>query len=374
MSVDGVLSLNGNQPGTIDDNFLGRSRFTLGDEGRAVFVPQSSIVVATGALSPTAARADSGFGRVVRVVSDLRSVTRQAIVTWRPFIPDNARRFFGDVVASYTLTGIRASQRGYDGAAFGDPSTKEWARGDLDARHLFVVQAVFRPFGDQRAMFFISGRAQSGLPFTPLVSGDVNGDGLANDRAFITDSPALRSLIASSSSNVAQCLTSQMGRAAGRNSCEGPWTAQMNAGLHLGADYLRNHRLDVDSTSRIRSVGSTSWFMAAIFAVGEARRCRTRRCSRFAASTGAEPPFVYAVNQRFGSTRPSTTTLRAPFRVTLDVGIDIARSLSEQMLDRWLRAGRAGQPGTRLSSAELLRRFARRSPIRSPSCYSRRIL
>ena len=36
----GVLSLNGNRPGTLDDNFLGESRFTLGDEGRAVFVPQ----------------------------------------------------------------------------------------------------------------------------------------------------------------------------------------------------------------------------------------------------------------------------------------------------------------------------------------------
>jgi hypothetical protein len=334
----------------------------LGDEGRAVLVPQSSIVAATGALSPTAARADSGFGRVVRVVSDLRSITRQAIVTWRPFIPDNARRFFGDVVASYTLTGIRASQRGYDGAAFGDPSTKEWARGDLDARHLFVVQAVFRPFGDQRAMFFLSGRAQSGFPFTPLVSGDVNGDGLANDRAFIADSPALRSLIASSPSNVAQCLTSQIGHASGRNSCEGPWTAQMNAGLHLGADYLRNHRLDVVLNfanplggldqllhgSNLRGWGGPAVPDQTLYTVRGFDATQSR--------------FVYAVNERFGNTRPMSTTLRAPFRMTLDVGIDIAPALSDQILDRWLRAGRAGQPGTKLSSAELARRFATTVP------------
>ncbi len=362
VSVDGVLSLNGNQPGTLDDNFLGHSRFTLGDEGRAVFVPASSIVAATGALSPTAARADSGFGRVVRVVSDLRSVTRQAIVTWRPFIPDNARRFFGDVVASYTLTGIRASQRGYDGAAFGDPSTKEWARGDLDARHLFVVQAVFRPFGDQRAMFFLSGRAQSGLPFTPLVSGDVNGDGLANDRAFIADSPALRSLIASSASNVAQCLTAQIGHTAGRNSCEGPWTAQMNAGLHLGADYLRNHRLDVVLNFANPVAGLDQLLHGSNLRGWGGPAVPDQTLYTVRGFDATQNRFVYAVNERFGNTRPTSTTVRAPFRMTLDVGIDIAPALSDQILDRWLRAGRAGQPGTKLSSAELARRFATTVP------------
>jgi hypothetical protein len=362
VSIDGVLSLNGHQPGTVDDNLLRQSRFTLSDEGRAVFVPPSSIVGATGALSPTAARADNAFGRVVRVVSDLRSVSKQAIVTWRPFIPDNARRFFGDVVASYTLTGIRASQRGYDGAAFGDPSTLEWARGDLDARHLFVVQAVFRPFGDQRAMFFLSGRAQSGLPFTPLVSGDVNGDGLANDRAFIADSPSLRSLIASAPSSVAQCLTSQIGRAAGRNSCEGPWTAQMNAGLHLGADYLRNHRLDVVLNFANPLAGLDQLLHGSNLRGWGGPAVPDQTLYTVRGFDATQNRFIYAVNERFGNTRPTSTTLRAPFRMTLDVGIDIAPALSDQILDRWLRAGRGGQPGPKLSATELARRFATTVP------------
>ena len=362
VSVDGILSHNGNQPGTIDDNFVRQSRFALSDEGRPVFVPASSIVGTTGALSPTAARADSAFGRVVRVVSDLRSVSKQAIVTWRPFIPNNARRFFGDVAASYTLTDIRSSQRGYDGAAFGDPSTKEWARGDLDARHLFVIQAVFRPFGDQRAMFFLSGRAQSGLPFTPLVSGDVNGDGLANDRAFIADSPALRSLIASSPSNVANCLTSQIGHAAGRNSCEGPWTAQVNAGLHLGADYLRNHRLDVALNFANPLAGLDQLLHGSNLRGWGGPAVPDQTLYTVRGFDATQNRFIYAVNERFGNTRPTSTTLRAPFRMTLDVGIDIAPALSDQILDRWLRAGRAGQPGTKLSAAELARRFATTVP------------
>jgi hypothetical protein len=362
VSVDGVLSLNRNQPGIVDDNFLRQSRFTLSDEGRSVFVPPSSIVGATGAVSPTAARADSSFGRVVSVVSDLHSITKQAIMTFRPFIPDNVRRFFGDIVTSYTLTDIRASQRGFDGAAFGDPYAKEWARGDLDARHLFVVQAVFRPFGDQRANIFLSGRAQSGLPFTPLVSGDVNGDGLANDRAFIADSPALRSLIASSSPGVARCLTSQIGRAAGRNSCEGPWTAQMNAGVHLGAESLRNHRLDVVLNFANPLAGLDQLLHGSNLRGWGGPAVPDQTLYTVRGFDATQNRFVYAVNERFGNTRPTTTTLRAPFRLTLDVGIDIAPALSDQLLDRWLSAGRDGRPGTRLSGSELARRFATTVP------------
>lgn len=361
-SIDGVLSLNRNQPGTIDDNFLRQSRFTVNDEGRAVFVPPSSIVGTTGALSPTAARLDSSFGRVVSVVSDLHGVTKQAVMTFRPFIPDNVRRFFGDVVASYTLTNARTSQRGFDGAAFGDPFTKEWSRGDLDARHLLVLQAVFRPFGDQRANIFLSGRAQSGLPFTPLVSGDVNGDGLANDRSFIIDSPALRSLIASSSPGVANCLASQIGRAAGRNSCEGPWTAQMNAGVHLGAEYLRNHRLDVVLNFANPLAGLDQLLHGSNLRGWGGPAVPDQTLYTVRGFDATQNRFIYAVNERFGNTRATSTTLRAPFRVTLDVGIDIAPALSDQLLDRWLSLGRDGRPGTKLSGTELARRFATTIP------------
>src|SRR6476619_7635951 len=113
---------------------------------------------------------------------------------------------------------MRARQRGFDGATFGNAAGAEWARGDLDARHLIVAQWVFRPLGDGRVIAFIYGRAQSGLPYTPMVGTDINGDGLANDRAFVfaptatTDTAAargIRSLLASSSGRVRDCLLSQ---------------------------------------------------------------------------------------------------------------------------------------------------------------------
>lgn len=356
-TLEGILSYNLDQPGTFDDNFAGRTNFVLSDEGRSVFVPPSSIVPSTGALSPVAGRADSSFGRVVRVVSDLRSISRQAVFTLRPYIPDRVRSRFGDVIVAYTLSGMRAQQRGFDGAAFGDPTVREWARGDLDARHMIVAQGVVRPFGDARFLTFVYVRAQSGLPFTPLVAGDVNGDGMSNDRAFIADSPELRSLIAAAPSNVADCLSSQIGRAAGRNSCEGPWTATMNLGIRLGSELLHTHRMDLTINlanplggldellhgNHLRGWGGPAVLDQTLYTVR--------------GFDAANQRFLYDVNQRFGSTSASSTTLRAPFRITLDASIDLARSLPDQMLDRWLRSGRAGRSGPRMSAAELARRF-----------------
>lgn len=72
--------------------------------------------------------------------------------------------------------------------------------------------------------------------------------------------------------------------------------------------------------------------------------------------------FQYAVNPRFGSTNPANTLLRAPFRVTLDVSIDVGATIPQQQIDRWLRPGRRGHKGPRLSAAELKRRYARNVP------------
>src|SRR6185503_11527346 len=79
---------------------------------------------------------------------------------------------------------------------------------------------------------------RSGSPYTPVVTGDVNGDGYANDRAFIFDpsktadttiASGMRALLANGSTSARECLSKQLGTIAQRNSCQGPWTSQ--AGL-----------------------------------------------------------------------------------------------------------------------------------------------
>jgi hypothetical protein len=372
-SVEGVLSLNLDQPGTFDRNFNPSSQFTLDGEGRPIFVGQSSIVPANGAVSPTTARLRGDFGRVVDVVSDLHSFTESGVFTLRPYIPEKVRPHFGDVILAYTLTHIRAQQRGFDGATFGDPSLIESARGDFDARHQLVGQMVFRPMGDARLLMFLYGRVASGLPFTPMIGSDVNGDGLANDRAFIfgpagTSDPAvaaeMRTLLASATPNVKQCLTAQLDRAASRNSCEGPWTAQLNASLRLsGQQLLHTPRMDVTINFANPLGGIDQLLHGANNLRGwGAPAVPDRTLYTVRGYDNSTHQFLYDVNQRFGSTNPAATTLRAPFRLTLDVSVDIARSIPEQMLDSWLKAGRAGRPGVKIAAADLFRRFSRTVP------------
>jgi len=370
-SIGGVYSVNRDQHGTVDLNFAGLTRFTLPDEGRPVFADPANIVPATGAVSPVDARRSAAFGRVVSRVADLRSVSRQLIVTFRPAI--SLGRRIGDPMIAYTLSSSRARQRGFDGATFASPADAEWARGDLDARHQLVVQTVFRPLGDVRLLFFLSGRVQSGLPFTPLVASDVNGDGLANDRAFIFD-PAtapdsglgrdLRTLMSSASPSVRTCLDRQLGHAAGRNSCVGPWTAQVNVGVRLSGQQLF-HLPRLDLTLNLANV------LSGVDQLVHG----SRHLHGWGAPATADPTlyvvrgfdpatrrFGYAVNPRFGATQPSLTTLRAPFRITLDANIDLGRPLPLQAVSRWLWPGRGGHPGPRLTPDALRQRLERQVP------------
>src|SRR5207244_13335513 len=67
----------------------------------------------------------------------------------------------------------------------GDPSLLEWATTDYQRRHALLATATLA-IGDAVELGVI-GRLLSGLPFTPLVGSDINGDGARNDRAFLFD-------------------------------------------------------------------------------------------------------------------------------------------------------------------------------------------
>lgn len=366
-AIEGLYSLNLNQPGRTDLNFSGAERFATSDEGRPVFASTSGVVPSSGAVSSVEARRVSSFGHVLDNLSDRRSTSRQATITLTPSL-DMDHNWFAS--GSYTIASSRAILGGFDGSTFGSPLQRDWARGDLDIRHQFLLQGGYTK--KQVALTFF-GRLQSGIPFTPMVGSDVNGDGLLNDRAFIFDpsrttdatlAGATRSLLASVPGRVRDCLTRQLQHAASRNSCEGPWTASLNAQLSFSTKMPRSNRdmnialalvnplggLDqlLHGSDRLRGWGTPSVPDQVLYNV-----------RGFDPSTNA---FQYEVNPRFGITRPSATTQRSPFRVTLDVRFDIGTPMGQQQLDRWLRPGRAGRKGPRLTSAELKKRYQRNVP------------
>jgi hypothetical protein len=360
--LDGFYALNVDQPGRIDLNFNNTSVFTT-DEGRSVFVAPGSIVPVSGVVASADARRATTFGHVFDNVSTNRSINKRATVTLSPEL-SNLGSWFSSV--SYSLASTRERTTGFDGSTFGSPSIREWGRSSLDARHQIMLQGGMFAHHVTYTMF---GRIQSGLPFTPLVNGDVNGDGLSNDRAFIYDpaktpdallASGMRALLRDAQPATRDCLERQSGRAAGRNSCEGPWTAMLDAQITYYGKlaFARRGSVALHFANALSGLdqlihGPDHLHGWGTFAVPDPVLYSVR---------GFDPAthsFEYAVNSRFGETRPNATTLRAPFRVTLDITVDLAPDPYESFVKRWVRRGRHGFPGPRLTAAQIKRNYDR---------------
>lgn len=369
--VDATYALHLNQPSNTDLNFAHVSHFTLASEGdRPVFVPASSIVPASGVIAPAAARTTQQYGQVSSRSSDLRGWARQASLRLRPNV-----QFVGrwTIDATYTFTDAHMQSRGFDGTTFGDPARVDWSRADYAPRHEITLSAAF-----SHPWFAVSlfGKTSSGLPFTPMVGSDVNGDGLANDRAFVAD-PALttdptlatgmRSLLATTSSRSRDCLFEQLDKPATKNSCEGPWTASFSANVSPGYQLarklpFRSHNPQI-SLYISNPLGGLDQLLHGNDLKGWGTPSFPDRVLYYVRgfdSTARQ--FRYEVNPRFGNTRPSTTTLRAPFRVTLDVTMSFGPSNDEQQINRMLRAGRNGNLGPKLDSTAIVRRYCGNLP------------
>ncbi len=344
VKVDGLASYDLSQPSTLDANFAGVSRFALSSEGdRAMFVSPAAIDAVSGAVSARESRRSNAFGRVAQRTSDLRGYGGQLTGTIAPDVFKFRSKLQVYTSASYTLQRLQQQFRGFDGATFNDPRAKEWAVGSNEARHAFVLQGGI---GIPKVGFFtLFSRIQSGMPFTPLVQGDINGDGRANDRAFVpslggTTDPALaaqlRALLAASPGNVRSCLESQLGAVAGRNSCRGAWTQSMNLQWQPRVPIKVQGRNIVANVAFQNPLGGLDQML---HGAANLRGWGTRAAPDptllvprgFDASTQR---FRYDVNPRFGDTRAFRTLSREPFRVTVDFSINFSTPYDVQQLRR----------------------------------------
>lgn len=367
-STQALYSLALRQASISDLNFSGVPEFTIAEEGnRSVYVPVSAIAPTSGIPAPGASRRFDSFGRVDDVLSDGRSSSRRLSASLSPDLSDLGNWFAS---VTYTLSSVRQLERGFDAATFGSPAQQEWAPGDFFSRHQYLVQAGY---GSDNVAITLFGRIASGMPFTPMVSSDINGDGLANDRAFIFNpqrapdpvlGTALQQLISNSPDRVRDCLDSQLGRAASRNSCLGPWTASLNAQLAVTGKTLHiGQRVNV-VLGLANAVGALDEVLHG-----------SRHLRGWGAPAIPDPVlynvqgfdpaarrFNYVVNNQFGSTAASNTLLRVPFRVTLDISIDLGKPIGVQQLEKWMSPGRHGRSGPRLTAQEIKQRYAHDVP------------
>ncbi|HUQ20183.1 MAG TPA: TonB-dependent receptor [Gemmatimonadaceae bacterium] len=355
-SIDGTYSLNMNQQSILDLNFKPQTRFTLADEeGRPVFVQPTSIVPSTGANASQDARVSPKFSRVSEILSDLQSRSRQLSFRLSPATFSSSFSWS----LAYVYSNVREQFRGFS-STVSNPLEKEWGRSAFDSRHQITYNFGYNFFDWVRVNWF--GQFRSGSPFTPVVAGDVNGDGYLNDRAFVfapnsASDPAvgaaMSSLLANGSDAARECLSKQLGQLAARNSCQAPWSSNASMSFSFNPIKVRMPRratlsfqlsnplgaadLLIHGSSGLKGWGQPSFPDAALLYV-----------------RGFDPVtqrYRYDVNQRFGSTNQAQG-FRIPVTLTAMMRFDVGPTRERQLLTQQLDRGRRTE-GTKVPESFL---------------------
>lgn len=329
LGADFSMSFGQSQWGFLDRN-VGPARFTLANEGdRQVYALPGAIDTLTGFAPLAASRVDRRFGQVFEIQSGLTTRSAQMVLSANGIVGR------GIVLqGSYTLSRStdQSSSIGFGGVGGFAGQTagrglidRNRSASDFDRRHQFLLTATV-PLAKGLELTTIS-RASSGTPYTPTVAGDVNGDGARNDRAFIFHpalagplSPDLTRLLDHAPGRVRDCLTSQAGAIAARNSCRGPWQVTMDLQLNWRPSFWGlDQRLALSLVTSNLLGGLDQLFHGdrALHGWGASYRPDATLLIVRGFDPAAQQ-FTYQVNQRFGDVR-SAQALRQPFQLGLQL-------------------------------------------------------
>ena len=357
-SLTGVYSINQNQQGAVDLNFAPNQQFALANEAnRPVFVHTASIDPVSGIASSRDSRVSQSFSSVTQLQSSLNSLSRQVTVGLQP-LNYNYTRFTWNV--NYTYLNYRDQYNGFSSTA-GSPLTRAWGPSAVP-HHIFGLTLTYN-FWDYANVYF-GARLQSGNGYTPVTDRDINGDGSGgNDRAFVFD-PAhasdtavvngMQRLLAGNS-NVSECLASQLGRIANRNSCRTPW--QLSAsGMSITINPIK---VKLPPRANI-TISVNNPLAAADLMINGSNHLKgwgqpQQPDTRLLLVRGFDPgtqQYKYQVNSRFGSTNTNLNTNRQPVIVTAQVRLDVGPTRDWQSMKMQIDRGRTHQ-GTKASEASL---------------------
>jgi hypothetical protein len=349
ISVDGIVAEGVSLQGVRDLNLNTVPRFTLPQEGgRPVFVPQASVIPGTGAVGYLASRLHPELGQVTEYDSDRRSRSRQVTVGLSGTLP--RWRLLGQLNYTWSRSRDEGTSGGGFGRGFGggfaggfggglpltagNPNEVEWATSDFDRPHQVVMTLGHqpRPWID----YTLVGRFSSGSPFTPTVGSDINGDGARNDRAFVFDpsgtadpavATAMARLLEGSSGRVRECLQSQLGSIAGRNSCRNPWSygLDVRANVRPSLPRLRNRlTFSVDAINTLGGLDRLLHGSSNLSGWGQ----QNQADPVLLYPRGFDPAtqsFRYEVNERFGASRQQNQAFRNPFQLQVQARLAVGR-------------------------------------------------
>jgi hypothetical protein len=361
-TLDGSYARGVRQAGYRDLNLDTVPAFTMSSEtDRPVYVPLTDIAPGTGAVRFTGSRIDPEFGHVVEIHSDLASEAWQATAGVNGLLGRGIQMQFAYTWQSARDQGSTARAPGGAGRAgggggagwattAGNPNTIEWARSDFERRHQFLLTLTY-PFGASLEVTSI-GRFTSGVPYTPLVGSDINGDGVRNDRAYIfpegsVEGDAIARMIAADSGSARACLAGRVGSIAERNACTGPWQPTLDFQVNWRpAFWGLNRRLMVSLVTLNFLRGVDELFHGSDGAKGWGTQARPDGTLLYV--TGFDPVaqrFAYQVNERFGATGGSATAFRPPFQVGIQARVTFGPDRRREALDAMRGGGMGGLGG-----------------------------
>jgi hypothetical protein len=344
-SIDATYSRNMQQASTLDLNFDPVQQFALANEGnRPVYARAGSIVPSSGAIASGEDRVSTAYSHVSELRSDMMSQTKQLTFQLRPFAFNSSFTWS----ASYVYADARERYRGFTSTA-GDPLDVAWGRSSFDSRHQLVYTVNYNAFDWVRLGWY--GSFRSGNPYTPVVAGDINGDGYQNDRAYVFNpaatgdsalSAGMRALLANGSRSARDCLESQLGKIAARNSCQGPWTSNANLTISFNPVKVR-----MPQRANLSFQVANPLAAADVLMHGEDHLHGWGQqfipTSQLLFVRGFDPvtrQFKYEVNQRFGATALSQSAIRAPVTLTAMLRVDVGPTRERQDLTQLLDRGR----------------------------------
>jgi hypothetical protein len=348
LAVDATLSRGAHNALARDVNFNPRPQFFLSTEGgRPVYVIPSEIDTVSGRVGVRGARFVPELGTVREIDAVGRSRTWQVVLdgTWQ------MRR--GYLAAAYVHTrsldqsgGMGAPGAGL-GSTSGDPRMVEWGPRDFEQRHALTFRAS--RFPSRKLQFTVIGYFLSGVPFSPLVDVDINGDGLANDRAFIFDpasapTPELGSELDALSARLPRssraCLLRQIGSVADRNSCRTPWSSTVNAQFNFSPGGGQDRRLRLAITAQNLTGGLDRLLHGTAGLRGWGRSGYDLPDPVLLRVRGFDPAagrFRYEVNPGFGAPYGGLGRTSSPFALRIEarvaVGADPATQVLTQMVN-----------------------------------------
>jgi len=364
VNVDATYARGTNYYGVTDLNLnTAAPQFTLSNEAnRPVYVSPSAIVPTSGVLNSLNSRVQSAYGDVYSVNSNLGSEAKQITAAINGFTPQGINMSLSYTYQrsrdQSTATGSSAGQLFRSPTTAGNPNITPWATSDNERRHNIQATATWpvHPSVELTAVFSYT----SGQPYTPLVGGDINGDGSTNDRAFIYNPAAtadtglangMHRLLATAPDRIRSCLESQLGTIAGRNTCTSAWYPNVSLQINYRPDrFGLNRNLMISFALNNPIAGADLLLHGQNNLEGWGQPARIN--SQLLYVTGFNQQtnnFIYSVNEKFGDQRSNQLIITNPFRVQLTarytIGPDYARQaqLAAQTAAR-ARAGANGAP------------------------------